>query len=253
MERLSERMIHCITAARIILIIIILADMGSACSQVPIVYTVSTGSHVRLTDEELAERQKPSRRKFVVWGNHQGATNSAIQIIQQLGDSVVERPRLQTIFDEQKIILTHSTEDNANLLKVGKLVGADVVAFVETTERAENFTPQRSTIDEIAMRLQNADAVRTGQTPLWMKQQMHQQQVRVFRPGVTVRAMRVETGEILSSGSSTLSQGVTDPEVVYSILTQAAMLRAVCPVEKGAKWVEGASNGSVKQWGCTQK
>ena len=41
--------------------------------------------------------------------------------------------------------------------------------------------------------------------------------------------------------------------VVYAILTQAAMLRAVCPVERGANWAEGASDGSVKPWGCTQK
>ncbi|MDK2744257.1 MAG: hypothetical protein NDI90_15225 [Nitrospira sp. BO4] len=253
MKNFPRYMLGYTTAVQIVLIPMILIVMSSACSQVPVVYTVSAGSHIRLTDEELANRQKSPRRRFVVWGNHQGATNSAIQLIQQFGGSVVERARLQTLFEEQKMILTHSSDDSATLLKVGKLVDADVVVFVETTESAESHTPSISTMENVAMRLQNANAVVNGGTPLWMQMQKHQQHIRVYRPGVMVRAVKVETGEIEWSGSSTLSQGVTDPELAYPILTQAAMHRAACLVEKGATWVEAASDGSVKQWGCISK
>lgn len=236
-----------------ILISTIIAVIGSGCSQVPAVYTISTGSHIHLTDEELANRQKKPSRRFVVWGNHKGATNSAIQVIQRSGNSVVERARLQTIFEEQKIILTHSSDDDVNLLKVGKLVGADVVVFVETTESSESLTPSISTMENVAIRLQNANAVANGGTPLWMQMQKHQQQIRVYRPGVTVRAVKVETGEITWSGSSTLSQGVSDAELAYPSLTEAAILRATCPIERGAAWIEAASDGSRQRWGCIDK
>lgn len=161
--------------------------------------------------------------------------------------------RLHAIFDEQKIILTHSSDDDANLLKVGKLVGAEVVVFVETTERVESFTPRMSTMQNIALRLEAADAIGKGRDPLWMRMQNQQQHIPVYRPSVTVRAVRVETGEIIWSGSSTLSQAVSDAELAYPHLAQAAMIRANCPIEQGAKWIEGASDGSREPWGCIQK
>ncbi len=252
MEKFCETMLSCTTTSRLLRIATIMTVMVSGCSQVPVAYTISTGSHVHLTDEELAERQKNPSRRYVVWGNHQAATNSAIQVIQRAGKSVVERARLRTIFDEQKIILTHSSDDDATLLKVGELVGADVVVFVETTERAESFTPSTSTMQNLALRLEAADAIGKGRDPLWMKMQNQQQQIRAYRPGVTARAVRVETGEIVWSGSSILSQGVSDPELAYPGLAEAAILRAVCPIERGAKWVEGASDGSRQPWGCIE-
>lgn len=68
MEKLSEPMPSCITTAEIVLVATIFLTIMSACSEVPVVHTVSTGSHIRLTDEELADKQNNPRKKFVVWG-----------------------------------------------------------------------------------------------------------------------------------------------------------------------------------------
>jgi hypothetical protein len=247
----------------------------TGCSQVPVVYTMTSGSHIRSSDTELADSQKPDKpkpaRRYVVWGNHQGAINAVIETLQQAGERVVERARLQEIFDEQKISLTHSAEDDMNLLRVGKLAGADRVIFIETTERTVRVMEQaagqgwwdatRDTLNNFALRLEAAGAVGAGRTPLWMQQQhlaqQHQQPppnpVTVYRPSVTVRAVRIDTSEITWSGSSTTSQAVNDLEIAIPILTKAAMVRAVCPIERGAEWIEYASDGSRNPWGCNQK
>ena len=231
----------------------------TGCSQVPVVYTMTSGSHIRSSDTELADSQKPDKpkpaRRYVVWGNHQGATNAVIETLQQAGERVVERARLQEIFDEQKISLTHSSEDDLNLLRVGRLAGADRVIFIETTQRRESVTPSRGAMDTFFRKLR---AMGTQPGQLSVDEQLQQQQPRhnlvtVYRPSVTVRAVRIDTGEIAWSGSSTTSQGVNDPEVAIPILTRAAMIRAACPIEREAEWTEYASDGSRNPWGCNQK
>ena len=62
--------------------------------------------------------------------NHATAGNQVITLAQQTGLTVVERARLQQIFQEQQIRLTHTADDDADILRVGKLVGADRVIFV---------------------------------------------------------------------------------------------------------------------------
>ena len=69
---------------------------------------------------------------LVVWGQHKVAVGEAVTLLQTYGLRVVERARLQQVFDEQKIRLTHSSDDDAQLLKVGKLVGAGSIVFVDT-------------------------------------------------------------------------------------------------------------------------
>ena len=221
----------------------------TGCSHVPVVYTITTGSHLRVSDEELASKQTKPRGKFVVWGNHQGAINGVIELLHQDGQSVVERARLQTLFDEQKNSLTYGSDDDATLLTVGKLIGAEIVVFVETTERIERVTPSRSTLDRVFLGLEAGGAAQQGRDPLYLKTPPTAP-VTVYRPGVTVRAVKVESGEILWSGRATLTQAVTDPETATLLLTHAAMVRAVCPIERGAAWVEYASDGSRPSWGC---
>jgi hypothetical protein len=238
-----------------IFIAITMGFVVTGCSQVPVVYTITSGSHIRASDKELANSQKPDQPKptfrFVVWGNHQGSINAVIETLQQAGERVVERARLQEIFDEQKISLTHSSEDDMNLLRVGKLAGADRVIFVETTERTESFTPSLSPLHRFFLGLEAGGAAQQGRDPLYLKTP-RPNPVTVYRPSVTVRAVRVDTGEIIWSGSSTTSQAVNDPEVALSILTKAAMARAVCPIEREAEWIEAASDSS-QQWGCKEK
>lgn len=239
--------------------IVVAIAMGlvvTGCSQVPVVYTITSGSHIRASETALANSQKPDQPKptlrFVVWGNHQGAINAVIETLQQDGQRIVERARLQEIFDEQKISLTHGAEDDMNLLRVGRLAGADRVIFVETTERTESLTPSPSVLQRTFLALEAGGAAQQGRDPLYLKTP-RPDPVTVYRPSVTVRAVRIDTGEIIWSGSSTVSQAVNDPEVTIAILTRAAMHRAICPIELGAEWTEGASDGSRKPWGCKEK
>ncbi len=227
-------------------VLLILCTAGNlvGCSQVPVVYTISTGSYIRLSDEELSKQRKQPRGKFVIWGNNQGALNGAIEVIEEHGHSVVERARIQEIFDEQRITLTHAADDS-NLLKAGRIVGADVAVFVQVTERTESITPSRGTMFAVFSGLAAANPQYVQPPP--------PNPVTVYRPVVTVRAVRIETGEIVWSGRSTVTLGINDPDLTVMILTRAAMLRAYCPVREGAEWVEYASDGSRQPWGCIKR
>ena len=71
--------------------------------------------------------------RIVVWGTHPSVTNMAITWLQKRGLTVVERARLKQILDEQTIRLTHTPDDEAQVLRVGKLLGADMVVFVDAS------------------------------------------------------------------------------------------------------------------------
>lgn len=51
--------------------------------------------------------------------------------LQNLELRIVERSRLQQLFDEQKIRLMYSSDDDAQILRVGKILGAGSIVFVE--------------------------------------------------------------------------------------------------------------------------
>ena len=53
--------------------------------------------------------------------------------LQKRGLILVERARLQQVFQEQGIRLTYTPEHEADLLRVGQLVGAQQVVFTEHT------------------------------------------------------------------------------------------------------------------------
>jgi len=64
-----------------------------------------------------------------VWSNHVGVEHYITGLLLQAGYRVVERARLQQIFDEQKIRLSHTPDTEADMLRVGRLVGASQVIF----------------------------------------------------------------------------------------------------------------------------
>ncbi len=53
--------------------------------------------------------------------------------LQKRGLTLVERARLQQVFQEQGIRLTYTPDREADLLRVGQLVGAQQVVFTEHT------------------------------------------------------------------------------------------------------------------------
>lgn len=174
--------------------------------------TISTGSRTPISDEDwqkimTGQKDKLAKLKVVVRGNHSGATHTAIEEFQRNGSVVLERARLQEIFEEQKIRLTHTSDDDASILKVGRLVGADRVVFVEASDSSQVFNRAFVGAYGGASRSETVHDV-----------------------SVSVRAVNLETGEISWSGHATLSQPANDPETAFTVLTIAATGRATCPL-----------------------
>jgi hypothetical protein len=87
---------------------------GAACAHG--VYPVSTGSHAVPGPDA-----KPAK-SVVVWSNDARVGNTIISILQEFNVVVVERAYLQQVLKEQQIRLTHTSDDDADILRVGKLL-----------------------------------------------------------------------------------------------------------------------------------
>ena len=192
---------------------------GAACAHV--VYPVSTGSHAVPGPDT-----KPVK-SVVVWSNDAGVGSTLISILQNFDVVVVERAQLQQVFKEQQIRLTHTSDDDADILRVGKLIGADRVVFAEASNREARFS--------------SASVNQYGGE--------YSSQVG-YHLRVAVRGVEVETGKIRWSGTAVTSGAVNNPEDSLTTLAMVAIARAICPVEKGYVWVEIAE--SFERTGCTK-
>lgn len=192
---------------------------GAACGHV--VYPVSTGSHaVPVADT------KPVK-SVVVWSNDAGVGNTLISIFQKFDVVVVERAQLQQVFKEQQIRLTHTSDDDADILRVGKLIGADRIVFAEASNREAPFSSASVNM--------YGGASSSGV---------------VYHLRVAVRAVEVETGKIRWSGTAVNASAVNNPEDSLTLLATVAIIRAICPVEKGYVWVELSAYS--EKTGCTK-
>jgi len=173
-------------------------------------FPVTSGSHAPL------EQGRSIAKRAIVWSNHPSAGNHMITLFQQTGLVVVERAHLQQIFNEQKIRLTHTSDDDSDILRVGKLVGADRVIFVEVTEKSQVI----ANVYYGAARSETA-----------------------YNMSVAVRGVDVESGEIRWSGTAQTPRAINNPELAIVILSEAAVARALCPVESGYQWKERTREG----------
>jgi hypothetical protein len=186
------------------------------------VYPVTTGSHALI---DSANKDKKFR--FVVWATHPSMASTITSFLQSAGHTVVERSRLQQVFKEQEIRLTHSSEDDAEILRVGKLLGADRVVFAE-----HNISS--NVVSGSYFNMYGGGS----------------QSATVYHVSVAVRAVNVETGEVRWSGSAHYPSGINNPEAGLSYLTQSAIARAVCPIETGYEWKESST---FETGGCRKK
>lgn len=161
---------------------------------------ISNGSQSDLPD---------SGSTVVVWGQHKGAVGETVTLLQQWGLRIVERSRLQQVFDEQKIRLTYSTDDDAQILKVGKILGADSIVFVET-ETSSSQTTQAS-VNQYGGNFSSQ---------------------RLTNASVSARGVNVESGEVMWTGSAHYPQAINNPEAGIVYLTRTAVLRGLCPAWK---------------------
>jgi len=73
------------------------------------------------------------RQRVVVLGNHPGMVSTVIEDFQIQGQTVVERSQLEALLREQQVRLTYSPDSDADVLRVGKLIGADALVIAEAT------------------------------------------------------------------------------------------------------------------------
>lgn len=192
---------------------------------------MSSGSHVPYSSEQWTkiENNQNDKLRFIVWSNHAGATHAAGEVLQHSGHTIVERARVQEFFDKQRIRLTHSSDDDLLVLKVGRLAGGDQILFVEASDKPEVASAPNVEPSGRASRSNTGHQVR-----------------------VAVRSVDLETGAVRWKGYSTFTQPITDPESAIPLLTKAAILRATCALEWGREWVEyGAEYSGL--WGCRRK
>jgi hypothetical protein len=127
-------------------------------------------------------------------------------ILHQMGFRIVERSRLQQVFDEQKTRLTYSTDDDAQILKVGKILGASSIVFVETETSSSQVSG--------AFVNQYGGGSRSE---------------TVTNASVSVRGVDVERGEVMWTGAAHYPQAINNPEAGIVYLTQYAVGRGLCP------------------------
>jgi len=181
-------------------VVVLLAGCGGA------IYPITTGAGISTATLQ------PIR--FVVWSNHAGAGHHLEGLFLHLGHTVVERNRLEQVFQEQKVRLRHSLDNEVDVLRVGRLVGATQVVFVDVHPQTD---------------------------ARWSAEAQP--------ASVAVRGVAVESGEILWSGTTRYLQAARDPELAVLVLTHWAVYRAACPVAHGYIWKEPSSSSAG---GCSQ-
>ena len=162
----------------------------------------------------------------IVWGQHRGAVGATTTLLQQWGLRIVERSRLQQVFDEQQIRLTHSPDDDAQILTVGKILGADSIVFVETETSSSQSS--RAVISPYGGGAHTET---------------------VTNASVAVRGVNVETSEVIWSGTAHYPQPINNPETAIIYLAQTAVMRGLCPSEywkgntEGCDWLKFSGTG----------
>jgi len=116
----------------------------------------------------------------------------------------------------------YSSDDDAQILKVGKILGAGSIVFVET----ETSSSQTST----AFIGQYGGGSRSE---------------TVTNASVAVRGVNVESGEVMWTGTAHYPQAINNPEAGIVYLTQTAVLRGLCPAGAWKNDTEGCDTSIV--------
>lgn len=154
------------------------AMIGLLAGCAPTLYPVTSGAHRSL-----------ETGRYLVWSNHPGVTSYITGILLENRHPVVERAKLETIFEEQHLILSHAKD--GDVLRVGKLTGATQVIFAEVTQTRRGF------LDDPTL-------------------------------SVTLRAVSIESGEVLWTGRAAFTDATSDPDYGAIYLTHWAWNRATC-------------------------
>lgn len=161
-----------------------------------------TATHYPVTDG-FHKTLPPRNTRAVVWGDHPNVLGTTTTWLQKRGLTIVERARLQQLFNEQQIRLTHTPDDEAQVLRVGKLLGAETVIFVDTSFQKE-----------LASRHYVGEYGGWGRTDT------------VYSASVSIRGVNVETSEVAWNGTARYPDPVGGIEDALSKLTCQALATA---------------------------
>ena len=159
-----------------------------------------------ITDGFRHSLPKPGGR-VVIWGGHPAATGTAINWLQRQGLRIVERAQLQKVFDEQSIRLTHTPDDEAQVLRVGKLIGADVVVFLDTPVTGGSRTVGGGFVYG-----------NVGSSSL--------DSASVYSTSAWIRGVSIDTGEVLWSATARYTESFSNLDHVVALLTCHALATA---------------------------
>jgi hypothetical protein len=134
------------------------------------IYAVTDGFHHSLPQKDT---------RIVIWGNNPAVTGSATTWLQKRGLKVVERARLLQLFEEQRIRLTHTSDDEGPILRVGKILGAGMVVFADGSTTA-------GVVSDYSVNKYGGEGGSQS----------------IYSGVVTVRGVDVETSEVLWSGNA---------------------------------------------------
>lgn len=161
---------------------------------------------VPITDGFRNSLPKPGER-VVIWGGHPSATGSAINWLQRQGLRVVERAQLRKIFDEQHIQLTHTPDDEAQVLRVGRILGANAVVFLDTP-------------------ITGGSRSSGGGFALGNVASSSMDSASVYSTSAWIRGVSIETGEVLWSATARYPESSSGLDNVLAVLTCHALATA---------------------------
>jgi len=177
-----------------VLCLIAMLFVGCGILFSPTIYPITDGFQKTL----------PGRNaRIVVWGEHPSAVGTATTWLQKRGITVLERARLKQILDEQMVRLTHTPDDEAQVLRVGKILGADLVVFVDSP-----FTTGISSSFGVSAYGGSGSSA------------------TVYSTSVSIRGVNGETGEVAWTGNARYPQDFGNLDDTLAKLTCQALATA---------------------------
>lgn len=151
-------------------------------------YPVTDGFHTL-----LPQRQD----RLAVWSSHPIAAATAATWLQKLGVTIIERARLQQLLTEQRVALTNTADDDAQMLRLAATLGLSHLVYVDVSR------------------------VEVG-----MVHPPFNPPLTTYMAGVAIRGVQVKTGEVVWSGSARYRGPVSERDDYLVRLTCQALATA---------------------------
>ena len=194
--------------------------IGCATSDLNIAYPTTTVSFHEPDDSG-------KRFSIFVWGNHPVVVTAAIDAVKNSRNKLAKSRRGYEIFKANPLAYTSDAEQ---ILKVGKLLGADRVIVAERASSSSSVSVTR-------------------RNPYSGAPQGRGSSDKFYSQNVTITCVDVESGKTVwavTAGYLRLDAR-TDSELAN--LTRLGMERGFCPIGSGYEWIEMGPEGG----GCRQK